>query len=890
MFSIGYPKCLWLSYPKYGYAQTAISTCTGLQNIQSNLSGSYYLTGNIDCSATSTWNGGQGFAPIGTFTGIFDGNGYSINNLYINRNNVMGALFHTALNATIKNVNLVNVNFQSYAYRSAGLVGYLNTSNLSDCSVSGSVSSLAGAAGLVAIARLSTITNSYSTVSVSGYGAYVGGLVGENVSATAVSSYWNIEISGQTTSILGEGKTSSQMKNQATFIGWNFETGLWCIREGVTYPQFCKSFNFTPITTCTELQNIKNNLSGNYQLANNINCSATSSWNSGKGFIPIGSSFNNAFTGFFDGQGYTISNLTINRTTEPYIGLFGYIVNATIQNVKLTNVNVKGNIHVGSLVGIAFSNNRIYNCSATGAVTNTNLWDGTHVYVGGLVGTINVATNIINSYATTNVTAVGSLVGGLVGYAEDNSIIINSYATGNVTSVQSWIGGLVGAIKKATISSSYATGNVAGLDIVGGLAGEVFDNSSVTNSYATGTIYGASNIGGLIGYIYQNCTITNSYAKGSVGGSGNRGGLVGGFSSNVTATNSYWDTQTSGLSSSALGEGKTTAQMKNQATFVDWDFDNIWCIKECSTYPLFKGSCASNVCSGCAVLNGNRCVAGTSCSEESECFVSCNVGTCGCTSSSCLAGKQCVSGTCVNCLTSNCGNCNCGSSQKPVSGVCTNDNACCVGECNIATGANSCGASDALCSGSLECNRSTFACCPIYAPYWRDSNCRACTTTSGLSGLCSTKGKTCNNYYNCVNCTADTECTCDAGQIANGSGGCVTPACTSDNQCGIDRCINPNKHNAFCSNCSETLKVWHDGSCKNCPASSIYSTGVCVCFEGKVWVSSSNTCENKSVRPSDIPPKELKIIKEVSGDRYNDIKSRMNRIKNKLTGGASKLN
>jgi hypothetical protein len=64
------------------------------------------------------------------------------------------------------------------------------------------------------------------------------------------------------------------------------------------------------------------------------------------------------------------------------------------------------------------------------------------------------------------------------------------------------------------------------------------------------------------------------------------GGLVG-YDEMGSCTNSYWDTETSGTGSSALGEGKTTAEMKTQSNFTDWDFVNIWNITEGVTYPYF---------------------------------------------------------------------------------------------------------------------------------------------------------------------------------------------------------------------------------------------------------------------------------------------------------------
>ena len=91
------------------------------------------------------------------------------------------------------------------------------------------------------------------------------------------------------------------------------------------------------IYNCTDLQNMKSNLSGSYELANNINCSDTVNWNGGKGFEPIGSS-SPFFTGKLDGNNFIISNLYINRA-ESKLGLFSITKDSAIKNIGLTNVN-----------------------------------------------------------------------------------------------------------------------------------------------------------------------------------------------------------------------------------------------------------------------------------------------------------------------------------------------------------------------------------------------------------------------------------------------------------------------------------------------------------------------------------------------------------------------
>ncbi|MEG2569672.1 MAG: GLUG motif-containing protein, partial [Acinetobacter sp.] len=217
-------------------------------------------------------------------------------------------------------------------------------------------------------------------------------------------------------------------------------------------------------TTQTDLQGINGNLIGNYVLGADIDAAATSGWNAGAGFNPIGNNTTN-FSGILDGLGHTISNLTINRPTTDYVGLFGRTNGASIRNIGLLGGSVKGNGSVGGLVG--YNNSSISNAYATGSVTGS-------YSVGGLVGE-NYG-GISNAYATGAVTG-SDITGGLTGMNWGG--ISNAYATGSVTG-QIDVGGLVGA-NGNIISNAYATGSVTGDIFVGGLVGE--SNGGISNAY-----------------------------------------------------------------------------------------------------------------------------------------------------------------------------------------------------------------------------------------------------------------------------------------------------------------------------------------------------------------------------------------------------------------------
>jgi len=260
-------------------------------------------------------------------------------------------------------------------------------------------------------------------------------------------------------------------------------------------------------------------LDKSYVLANNVDAIGTLGWNAGAGFKPIGTDPGN-FTGNFDGQGHTISNLTINRPTEDNVGLFGSTGSTgTVANVGLVGGSVSGHNSVGALVG--FNNHgSISNSYTTGAVMGAG-------ETGGLAGR-NLG-GISDSHATGAVTGGGN-TGGLVGVQDDGSIS-NSYATGEVRGSNISTGGLVGRQRNGSISNSYATGGVAGTYYIGGLVG--LNEGSIDNSHATGAVDGEE-IGGLVGYNSGTGTISRSHASGEVTSSStNAGGLVGDNDGNI---------------------------------------------------------------------------------------------------------------------------------------------------------------------------------------------------------------------------------------------------------------------------------------------------------------------------------------------------------------------
>jgi filamentous hemagglutinin family protein len=391
------------------------------------------------------------------------------------------------------------------------------------------------------------------------------------------------------------------------------------------------------ITNWTQLQNINNSniLNHNYyfSLQNNLDSSisgytnlASNTANSDTGWTPIGNN-STKFTGNFDGLGHSINNLSINQVSLDYMGLFGSSYNAKIQNLDLLNIDIIGNNNVGGLIGYA-NNTEIKNVTVTGSIKGnfqytggllgeaegTDIYDttvsgsivGHDQYTGGLIGRA-INTHIENTTAAGTVSGYQQ-VGGLVGEMMDSAATVlnssssatvtgsdyvggmigkllyskiqNSYATGKVESDNSSIGnigGLVGYSLNSLIDQSYATGNVSGSDNTGGLVGKTL-MADIKNSYAKGDVSGNFHVGGIVGDLDSDTTISNSYAlTQNLSGAMMLGGLVGKNGDNTfsNVTNSYWDTDISEVESSKGGLGKTSAELKELATFSDagWDIE-----------------------------------------------------------------------------------------------------------------------------------------------------------------------------------------------------------------------------------------------------------------------------------------------------------------------------
>lgn len=313
-------------------------------------------------------------------------------------------------------------------------------------------------------------------------------------------------------------------------------------------------------------------------------------YNGGEGFIPIGLNLSTSFTGSYIGDEYTIDSLYINRPSQDYVGLFGYVYGSAseINALFVTNATVTGNDNTGILIG-ELSSGTVINSFTSGSVTGNNA-------IGGVCGFMITNASMERCESNAAISGVYEL-GGLVGRT-GNSSIIYSNSQGTITGT-GLIGGLVGRAEYTAISECYSTSNVSGDEYIGGLTG-VFDSETLLHCYSVGTVTGNSDVGGLIGLNYG------------------------------TVQQCFWDVQSSGQSSSDGGTGKTTLEMRTEATFTSngWDFIaetangtiDIWQMGECSNngYPVFywqPSTAYPEVSFG--TLNWNLLDSATICYDES---------------------------------------------------------------------------------------------------------------------------------------------------------------------------------------------------------------------------------------------------------------------------------
>jgi hypothetical protein len=363
----------------------------------------------------------------------------------------------------------------------------------------------------------------------------------------------------------------------------------------------------TTITTCAELQAMNDDLTEDYVLGNDIDCTGHDPDGDGSGLNPVGD-FLNQFTGTFDGAGYTISGLTIDRSATDYVGLFASLNGATVENVTFASPNITGEDRVGVVAGYALGASTVQNITIdTPAISGAT-------YVGGIFGHSPSGTSTFTDLhlISVDIDATGSYVGGVAGYVGSNtatSTMSNVAVTGSIASTDGMFhGGIVGIIHDGAVGQRlWFSGDLTGGDRVGGITGQTNAGyDALEDVFVRGTVTGDSYVGGIVGWQFG-LAAERGYSTADVTGSSNTGGTTG---SGNSCTDIFLDTDEASLTSGDCHTGKTTEEMLNVATYTDtetdgltnaWDFvdnpnddaadDNYWNISTTlnNGYPYLVG-------------------------------------------------------------------------------------------------------------------------------------------------------------------------------------------------------------------------------------------------------------------------------------------------------------
>ena len=624
-----------------------ISNKTHLNNVRYHLYAHFKMVADIVFTEADFaeggefYNDGQGWEPIGgngstTFTGVFDGDEHTITGLYCNRsgNGAQYAGLFGNNKGVIHNIGIVNgiisvdVNSRGSMPCAGGVVG-INNGTIYNCynkeSIvissgqdeyrSGNCGGIVGRnerygivdscynignvtsdygggnAGGITGSNCGKINNCYNAGSIKGKNDVAGGIAGANWSYVPttpgeISNCYNIgnvsalSIAG---SIVGNNSgtisdcyyldnvskgvgngtdpttkcTIQQMNQQSTFAGFDFDT-VWEFLEKNLYPfptlQTAPYFEenteenttdfaggtgtpYNPflISNKTHLNNVRKYLDAHFKMVADIVFTEADFaeggefYNDGQGWEPIGGNGSTTFTGVFDGDEHTITGLYCNRSGDGVqcAGLFGYN---------------KGIIHN---LGIE-----------DGDISSKTLSSDTSSYAGGIAG-YNDNNGTINDCYNTGSTSASSdyyaYAGGIAGYNDNDGTISNCYNIGSV-SASSNAGGILGN-NSGTISNCYNVGDVSKSYDAGGIAGS--NSGTISNCYNIGDVSKSYYVGGIAGRNYK--TITNCY---------------------------YLDNILKGVGNGTDTTIKCTVeQMKQQSTFIGFDFDTVWEIDGYYSYP-----------------------------------------------------------------------------------------------------------------------------------------------------------------------------------------------------------------------------------------------------------------------------------------------------------------
>ncbi|MCY1722515.1 T9SS type A sorting domain-containing protein [Prolixibacteraceae bacterium Z1-6] len=615
----------------------------------------YIQTADINAAATKTWDFGDhdedpntpdttmGFTPIGffgfttiAFTGSYNGDGHTIDSLYINRLTpfAVGLFGHTN-EASITRLGLTNLEVTGGSYYIGGVIGSAYKSEISYTYAKGIIKG-STSGFLVGNLEYSTIYDCYAAGTIAE--GYSDGLLGSGANSLIKNSYSAVNAVNRTPCMLGGhydlenafydtdlagdnrvdtmAKVSYELKLSCTYLesGWDFMDedvngtgGVWGMNEKNNngypflwwegyenaanysnccfYPEFViegdgSAENPYQLENDCQLKWLSQNDSvwnKHFIQINDISLSASINWNYGNqdqdgntaleplGFKPIGHYFRNAnqtittvgFEGTYNGQGFMITDLYMNRPQLDHIGFFGVIKSGKVKNLGITRANITGGTATAIFAG-NIQESTIEDCYSQGSVT------------GG--------------------TVYGGMVGGFVGGVNWDSYINRCYADCDVKSDYGDVGGFMGS-GSGEISFCYALGTVSGGSSVGGFVG--FQSGTIKNSYCRNSISSEANrnVGGFVGWGHTDGRAEHCYSASIVNCPD--GNYVDGFVGVRTEfymDDCLFDSTLTSMHNIHGGIQYPTDEMKDMCTYLNrhWDFfsengngtDDYWKINE----------------------------------------------------------------------------------------------------------------------------------------------------------------------------------------------------------------------------------------------------------------------------------------------------------------------
>ena len=623
-----------------------ITDVYGLQGIGSDaatLSYNYILANTIDASATAAWNNAlvsqsAGFAPIGSttipFSGTFNGNNFTVNNLYIYRPSTTDVGLFGVNTGTLNDIGLINPYIMSGdnggalagANGTTTAAGTIIDSYSSNGSVNATLNSVNSIGGLVGnnINAGSSISDSYSNNSL-GYsnsttdGVNFGGLVGSNA-GSITDSYANAVVAAT------QGVNAGNLEMEGGLVGTNSGTISQSYSAGST------TFGIQSIDVGGFVGNNTGSISDSYSVVNYLgtngfldNIGSFAGLNSGNiatsygaGSVPAVTGDNANIAGFIgDYTGGTLSNDFFDTTSTGIshsvgcgnvancAGVTGDIT-ATLQSASTytgwnitstpgttTAPNATWYIIPGETRPILLSEwsttiSTPHQLQLIAAAPDASYTLSANLNLSGTDTASDIWATSTTSSVTTGQGFVPITFGGTLngnGYTISDLLLNSSGSDVGLFGVNN------GSVSNLSLFSTSILGT--GTD-VGSIAG--INNGTINSSYTSGTIAGLNSVGGIAGL--NNNLIENSYNTGTVTGStgsSNIGGLVGNNSGTISdaystgvvsgtsntgglagansgaVTDSFWSTSTSGQGSSAGGTGEPTANLQNLSTFSTWN-------------------------------------------------------------------------------------------------------------------------------------------------------------------------------------------------------------------------------------------------------------------------------------------------------------------------------